>query len=174
MPSTDDLAHVAEEEREDQRTDMRAVDVGVRHDDDLVVAQLGDVEVAGSDARAEGRDHQADLLGGEHLVEASPLHVEDLALERQNGLITAVASLLGRTARRITLDEVDLAEAGVALLAVGELAGEGGGIERALAAGQVARFARRLASPGGLDDLVDNAAYLAGMFLEEFAQALAH
>ena len=37
--------HLAVEEREQQRADVRAVDVRVRHDDDAVVAQLLDVEL---------------------------------------------------------------------------------------------------------------------------------
>ena len=40
----DDLRHLAEEERQQQRADVRAVDVGVGHQDDLVVAELADVE----------------------------------------------------------------------------------------------------------------------------------
>ena len=39
-------AHVLVEERQQQDADMRTVDVCIGHDDDLVVAGLGDVEVA--------------------------------------------------------------------------------------------------------------------------------
>jgi hypothetical protein len=39
------LGHLAVEEGQQQRADVRAVHVGVGHDDDAVVAQLGDVEV---------------------------------------------------------------------------------------------------------------------------------
>ena len=85
------------------------------------------------------------------------LDVQDLALERQDGLEAAIASLLGGAAGGIALDEVDLAEARIALLAVGELAGERRGIERAFAAGQIARLARCFARAGGFDDLVDDA-----------------
>ena len=47
MAAVDDLAHLAIEERQQQRADMGAVDVGVRHDDDLVIAQLVDAELVG-------------------------------------------------------------------------------------------------------------------------------
>ena len=56
------LRHLPVEEREQQRADVGAVDVGVRHDDDLVVAQLRQVEVVAADAGAERRDQRADLL----------------------------------------------------------------------------------------------------------------
>ena len=39
-------AHVLVEERQQQDADVRTVDVCIGHDDDLVVARLGDVEVA--------------------------------------------------------------------------------------------------------------------------------
>ncbi len=40
VPALDQVLHLTVEEREDQRADVRAVDVGVGHDDDSVVAQL--------------------------------------------------------------------------------------------------------------------------------------
>ena len=36
----DEFGHLAEEESQQQRADVAAVDVGVGHDDDLLVAQL--------------------------------------------------------------------------------------------------------------------------------------
>ncbi len=45
MAAVDELAHLAIEEREQQRADVRAVDIRVGHDDDLVVAQLVGVEL---------------------------------------------------------------------------------------------------------------------------------
>ena len=88
---------------------MAAVDVGVGHQDDLVVAELLDVEVPPlADAAAERRDERADLREREHLVEARALDVEDLALEREDGLKLPVAPLLRRAAGAVALDDVDL------------------------------------------------------------------
>ena len=42
---------------------MCTVHVSVSHDDDLVVAQLLDVEVVAADAGAESRDQRADFVG---------------------------------------------------------------------------------------------------------------
>ena len=63
MAAVDQLAHLPVEERQQQRADMGAVDVGVGHDDDLVVAQLVGVELVVADAGAERGDQRADLLG---------------------------------------------------------------------------------------------------------------
>ena len=148
--------HLPVEEREQQRADVRAVHVGVGHDDDVVVAELRDVEVLLADAAAERRDHRPDFLAAQHLVEAGLLDVQDLALERQDRLEAAVAPLLGRPAGRVALDDVELALRRVALLAVGELAGQRAAVERALAPHQVARLAGRLARPGRVDRLRDD------------------
>ncbi len=126
IAAVDQFAHLAEEERQQQRADVRAVDVRVGHDDDLVVAQLVGVELLRADAGAERRDQRADLLGREHLVEARALHIEDLAAQRQYGLERAVASHLGRAAGRVALDDQQFRLGGIALLAVGELAGQRG------------------------------------------------
>ena len=98
MAAVDQLRHLPVEERQQQRADMGAVDVGVRHDDDLVVAQLVDVELLAADAGAERGDQRADLLAAQHLVEARALDVEDLAAQRQHRLEFAVAALLGGAA----------------------------------------------------------------------------
>ena len=160
------------EEGEEQRADMRAVDIGVRHDDDLVVAELGGVELVLADAGAEREDQRADLLGGEHLVEARALDVQDLAAQRQHRLVVAVAALLGRAAGRVALHQEELGERRVALLAVGELAGQRGHVERALAARELARLARRFACRGGFDDLADDDLGLGRMLLEPGAERL--
>ena len=148
--------HLAEEEGEQQRADVRAVDVRVGHDDDLVVAELVDVEVVAPDAGAERGDQRADLLGRQHLVEAGALDVEDFAAQRQHRLELAVAALFGRAAGRVALDDEDLGLGRIALLAVGELARQARDVERALAPGQLARLARRLARLRRLDHLADD------------------
>src|SRR5712692_7797557 len=156
----DELRHVAEEERQQQGADVRAVDVGIGHDDDLAVAQLFGFEVL-AEVGADGRDQVLDLIRVEHLIEACLLDVEDLAAQRQDGLEAPVAALLGRAAGRVTLHDEDLAQVGVALGAVGQLAGQGRGIERALALDQLASFARSLSCAGGVDDLLDDASCVA-------------
>src|SRR5690606_26951922 len=100
----DERAQVAVDEREQERPDVRAVHVGVGHQDDLVVAQALEVELAaaavavavhaGGQAGAQRSDDVLDLLVVEDLVEAGLLDVEDLAAQREDGLEVAVARLL--------------------------------------------------------------------------------
>ena len=56
----DQFRHLAIEEGQQQSTDVGAVHIGVGHDDDLVVARLGGVEL-GPDPAAEGRDDGLDF-----------------------------------------------------------------------------------------------------------------
>ena len=101
-----------------KRANVRTVDVRVRHDDDAAVAQFRDVESAFvlavavlfrfADAGADRRDHRLDFVVLEKLIFARLLDVDQLAANRQDRLITAIAALFGRAAGRITLDDVKL------------------------------------------------------------------
>ncbi len=82
--------------------------IGVGHDDDLVVAQLVRIELVRADPGAKRGDQRADLLARQHLVEACALDIQDLAAQRQYGLVLAGAALLGRATGGVTLDEEQL------------------------------------------------------------------
>ena len=152
---------------------MCAIDVSIGHDDDLVVAQLVDVELVAPDAGAERHDQCTDLVGAEHLVEARALHIEDLAAQREDCLVVAAAALLGGATGRVTLDDEEFGFRRVFLLAVGQLAGQGRDVERRLAPRQFSRLARSLAGGGGLDDLLHDLHSFFRVLLEPLAQLLA-
>ena len=118
------------------------------------------------DAGAERGDQRADFLGRQHLVEARALDIQDLAAQRQHRLEFAIAALLGGAAGAVTLDDEQFGLGRIALLAIGELAGQRGDVERALAAGQFARLARGFARGGGFDHLADDGLGFARMHLE--------
>ena len=173
MAAFHQLRHLPEEEGEQQSPDVTAVHVGVSHDDDLVIAQLVGVEFLRADAGAEGGDDGADFLAGQHLVEAGPLHIQDLASERQDGLGLPVPRLFGGTAGAVTLNQEDFAERRIALLAVGQLARQVGDIERPLAAGQLTRLAGSFAGRGGFVCLGNDLLAVLRMLLEPLLQTLA-
>src|SRR5437764_12043504 len=108
---------------------MAAIDIRVGHDDDAVIARLRRLEILAADAGAERLDQRADLGRTEHFVEAGALDIEDLALQRQDRLKTAVAALLGRAAGAVALDDKEFTLGRVALLAVGKLARQIGDVE---------------------------------------------
>ena len=174
IAALDQRRHLAEEEGQKQGSDVAPVDIRVGHDDDLVVAQLLDVEILGPDSGAERGDQRTELRRTEHFVETRPLHVQDLAAQRQDRLERPVARLLRRPARRIALDDEDFGTRRIAFLAIRQLAGQRGEVQRPLAPGQLPRLARGLAGDGGFDHLADDSPRLARVFLEPVAELLAH
>jgi hypothetical protein len=122
MPALDQLRHLPEEKGQQQSADMGAVDIGIGHDDDLVIAQLVGVELVLADTGAKRRDQRADFLAREHLVKAGPFDIEDLASERQDRLVLARTALLGGAAGGIALDQEQFRLGRIALGAIGQLA----------------------------------------------------
>ena len=168
----DQFSHVAEEKREQERPNVAAVHVRVGHQNNFVVAQLGDVEIVLADARAKRRDDGADFLVPQHLVVARFFDVEDFSLERQDRLVLAVAPALGRAARRFSLDDEQLAPRRIALLAIGEFSRQAAGIHGGLAPRQFARLAGRFAGARGVDALADDAPRHGRVLVKILAQAL--
>src|SRR5208282_5082446 len=117
-------------------------------------------------------DDAADFLVAQHLVVAGLLHVQDLALKGEDGLVTAVAAALGRASGGFALDDEQLAAGGVALLAIGQLPGQAAGVHGGLAAGELAGLSRGLAGACGVNALGDDAAADGGVLVEVFAQFL--
>ena len=108
------------------------------------------------DAHAEGGDEGLDLLVVQRLVEAGALDVQDLAAQGQDGLGLPVAGALGGAARRVALDEEQLALARVLATAVGQLAGQAEGVHRVAAPDVLGGLAHRLAGALLGDRLVDD------------------
>ncbi len=163
---------MAEEERQQQRADVRAIDIRVRHDDDLVVAELRGVEIVLADARAHRGDEGADFLVAEHAVVAGLLDVEDLAFERQDRLEAPVAALCRGAACRFAFDEEQFTARRIALLAVAQLARQAAGIERALAPSQIAGFSGRFTRARGVDRLADDLASSRTGFFSKYSPSL--
>ena len=169
-PAIDQLLHVAEEKRQQQRADVRAVDVGVGHENHFVIAKFSRVEIVLADAGAERRDDGANFFVPQHFVVARFFDVEDFALERQDRLVLAVAAHFCRAAGGFALDDEQLAARRIALLAIGELPGQAAGIHRGFAPRQFAGFARSFAGARGIDALADDAARHGGVLVKPFAQ----
>ena len=154
------LRHLAVKECQQQRADVRTVHIGVRHDDDFVVAQLLDVErafaFAIADARAHGGDHRANFIVLKHLVQPRLLDVDQLAANRENRLKFPVATLLRRATGGITFDDIQLSVRRITVGTVRQLAGQPATGQRGFADG-LTRLARRLARARRREALVNNA-----------------
>ncbi len=107
VPVLNQLRHLPIEERQQQRSNMCAIHVRIRHDDDLVVAQFFEVELVPANACAQRHDKVTNLLASKHPVKPRPFYVQNLTLQRQNRLCFTVATCLRRPTSRVTLDEKD-------------------------------------------------------------------
>src|ERR1700757_2166447 len=105
MTTLNELRDLTVEERKQQRPYVAPVNISIRHDDDAVITQFGDVEVVFADAGTQGGDQGADFRGGHHFVEAGLLDVQDLALQGQDGLSPAVPSLFRGATGGVILDK---------------------------------------------------------------------
>ena len=108
----------------------------------------------------------------QHLVVAGFFDVEDFAFEGKDGLEAAIATLLGGAACAFTFDEIEFAALGIALGAIGQLAGQTAAVQSALATRKVASLAGGFARTRRFDGLVDDFARNGRVLLEEHAEAL--
>src|SRR5262249_38089498 len=108
IATLDHRPHVPEEESQEQSTNMRSVNIGIRHNDDAVIADLLDIKVVPTDTSPKGGDEHLDFLAAEHFVEARLFDVQNLAPERENSLEITVTSLLRRPSCRVALNEINL------------------------------------------------------------------
>ena len=131
MTVLDERAHESEEECQKQGSDVRAVDVGIRHDDYFAVAQLAEVKVL-ADARAKRSNDRGELIVAVNAVDTGFFNVEHLTPQGQDSLELSVPAFLCRAARRISLDDIDLGDGSISLGAVSELARQAGRFKRAL------------------------------------------
>ena len=61
VPTFDQFRHLSKEKSQQKRSYVRAVNIGICHDDDTVVPQLVRVELILPDPTAEGRNDRTDL-----------------------------------------------------------------------------------------------------------------
>ena len=105
----DNLRHIAEEERHNQRVDVRTIDIGIGHDDNLVITQFVDIGsfavIFGSDSHAKSCIDIANFITFQSFVVHCFFYVQNLTAQRKNSLEHTVTSLFGSTTCRITLDK---------------------------------------------------------------------
>jgi hypothetical protein len=118
--------HITEEECHDKRVDVRTIDIGIGHDDNLMITQLVDIGSLTVVLRTNGHTQCGiditNLFAFECLVIHGFLHIQNLTTKWKDGLEVTVTTLLGSTACGVTLDEEELAFRRVLIRAVGQFA----------------------------------------------------
>ena len=136
-----------------------------------MVAELRGVELL-PDASAQSRDDGLELVVAVNLVGADLLHVQHLAPEGKDGLEAGVPALGGRAACGVALDDIDLGELRVILVAVPELVRHGRAAESALAPDGLPGLLGGLPGPGGHKGLVQDHPPHLGVLLQEGLQLI--
>ena len=155
----DQRPHVAEQQGEQQGADVLTINIGIGHQHDLVIAQLGQIKL-GANSGTESRDQTLNLRVGQGPVEPSLLHVQDLSADRHDRLRCRVTALHGATAGRVTLHDEHLRDGGVTAGAILELARHTNALEQALTASGLTRLARGHPGLRGLDRLTHDVSRL--------------
>ena len=109
LAAFDQLWHITIEEGQQQRSDVGAVNVGIGHDNDLMITEFFHIKIF-RNACTKGCDHISDFFGIQDSVQSCLFNVQDLTAQRQDRLCFRVSCLDGRTARGITFDNVDFAK----------------------------------------------------------------
>ena len=174
-----DAGHETIEKGHDKRVDVRTIDVGVGHDDNLIVAQLVDVGLLivfafNAETHANALYDVHYRLGLEHLMPLHLLYIQYLSFQRKYGLRVAVAPLLGRTTCRVALHEEYFRRFGVFVRAVGQLTGQSATRHGVLSLNTLACLAGGDTRCGGQYHLVANKFGLLGMFFQIIAKGLAY
>ena len=86
----------------------------------------------------------------------------------------AITPLLGRTTRRVTLDDVDFTQCRVFLLAIGQFTGQAHAIEHTFAAGHFTRLACGFTCTCSFHNLAANDLGIIGALLQIVAQGFGH
>src|SRR6185503_10096464 len=100
-------------------------------------------------SRAKSDNQIFDFLVGKHFVQAGAFNVQDFAAQRQNGLESAVAALLGAATGGISLNNIELAFGWVRFGTVRQFSRQSQAVEHAFANDAVAGGAGSHAGFGG-------------------------
>src|SRR5665213_76228 len=173
MSRLDQVLHVIVKQREDQRPNVRAIDIGISHENDFAVAELRQVLLL-ANAHAERGKDISNLLVFEHLMQAGFLHIQNFSFERKNRLEAAVAALFGGAAGGITLDQIYFAVLRIVNRAIGEFAGQRAVFERVFATDDIARFAGRLARFGRAGNFLDHSLRNRRILFQKLRELLVH
>ena len=114
---------ISEEECKEKCSDVRTVDIGICHDDDLMISELACVKFI-TDTCTECHNDRLKLLVGIYLIDTCLLNIEHLTPEREDCLILSLSSLLCRSACGVSLYDEDLTELCFIGLAVSKLSGK--------------------------------------------------
>ena len=79
MSPFNQFAHLTEEKRQQQGTNVGSINIRVGHDDNAVISQLIRVEFVFADTAAKSRNNGANFGITQHFVEPGTFDIQDLS-----------------------------------------------------------------------------------------------
>ena len=119
-------------QRQQQCPNVRAVDIGIGHDNQLVVAGLANVKVL-TEAGAHGREQRPDFFVGQNAFHAGLFNVQNLPPNWQDGLRQTTPTTLSGTAGGVPFDDEQFGDFWVLAGVIRQLPRQAGNFQSALA-----------------------------------------
>ena len=116
------------DQREQQATNVRPVDIGIRHQDDLVVTNAVDVETSTRSCTDHLNDGCAFSVL-QHVCKRGLLDVQDLPPDRQKRLKVCVSGAFRRAQGTVAFDDEQFRSFGLATSAINEFGRQGRGFQ---------------------------------------------
>src|SRR5690554_789273 len=104
----DKLSHESEEERQNKRSNVTTIDIGITHDNHFVITKFFEIQSLavffGSDSHPKCRKNIANLFVFKHFVVHGFFHIQNLTTQRHNCLKGSITSLFCCSTRRVSLN----------------------------------------------------------------------
>jgi len=157
---------------------VAAIDIGVAHDDDLVIPQLLDIQYARTiflfNAYAEGGKHVLDFFIVVDPMLHRFLHVEDFSTQWQYGLKITISSLLGCAAGTISLHQVDLTLLWITGRAIGQFTRQSTTCKNIFSLNQFTSFTGSITGTSGNDHFLNNPLGIRWIFFKVGCQCISN
>ena len=144
---------------------MRAVNIGIGHNDNFSVSQLCYIKVL-TDRGSQRCYYRHKLLIAVNLIYPCFFNVQHLTPQRKYSLIFSFSAFLSRASRRVSLDDVDLCEFSISFGAVSKLARQGRGFKGAFSSGELSCLFSGLSCFFSLNRFIKNSFSYCRIFLK--------
>src|SRR6056297_159805 len=133
--------HIAVEESEQKRSDVRSIHISIRHNNDFMIPEVFKFEfLLMPNAGSKGSNHRLDFLVLENLVDFGFLNIQNFTSKRQDGLVSSISAHLSGSAGRVTLNQVHFTVFGIFNRAVGQFTGKSAATHYAFTLNQLTCF----------------------------------
>src|SRR5690606_38438731 len=102
VPLFNNRTQVSIKQRQKQRADMSPIHIGIRHNDNFMIADFFNVQNI-PNANTKSNNKTLDFIIGKYSIHTGLFHVQNLTAQRQDSLSLTVSTHLRATSRRITL-----------------------------------------------------------------------